>query len=251
MKLPTTKLSAYDLAGGHTVILASHYPLKKNQEIAQETEAIFEWLGVDRPFQIFLWLREDPRQIKANEWPSRRSINGGWTIPGSSAICVYREEEWERVVLHEMIHALEWDWKMPSAPAPCWGAEVGAYVPALFEAWTELLAEWFWCAWFHVSWQTQRRWQKYQATQILARHDDSKDGKWRENTSVFAYYILKTVLASHMPFLWLHQNGDTEMEREKFLCSIIPSGLKALEIEAESVSPEAMSLKMSTNFPKK
>ncbi len=245
MKEVTTQHMAFDLAGSHTLILASHFSIDKNAHVAYELEAILEWMGVDRPFQIFLWLREDPRMIEANEWPSRRSVNGGWTIPGSSAICVYREEEWERVVLHEMIHALEWDWKMPEKPSLCWGAEQGIYMPALFEAWTELLAEWFWCAWSHVSWDLQRVWQRYQATQILARHDDSKDGKWRENTSVFAYYILKTVLAPYMPFLWLHQNGDTEQEREEFLCSIIRPGLHTLEEEANIVVPETMSLKMT------
>jgi hypothetical protein len=246
MKLPTTQLCAYDLANGHTLILASHFPKHKNSQVATTLEALMEWLGVKRPFQIFLWLREDPRIIAANEWPSRRSVNGGWTIPGSSAICVYREEEWERVVLHEMIHALEWDWKMPTKPAACWGTERGSYMPALFEAWTELLAEWFWCAWFSVPWNKQQKWQTTQALQILARHDDKKDNYWRENTSVFAYYILKTVLSKHMPFLWLHQNGDTDSEREEFLCSIVQPGLAELEEMAESVTPESISLRMTS-----
>lgn len=245
MKESTTQHFAYDLAEGHTLILASHYPSEKNLTVAQETEALLEWLGTGRPFRIFLWLRDDPRKITANEWPSRRSVNGGWTVPGSSAICVYRDEEWERVVLHEMIHALEWDWKMPETPSTCWGADTGIYMPALFEAWTELLAEWFWCAWYHIPWKKQQIWQQYQATQILARHDDTKDGKWRENTSVFAYYILKTVLANHMPFLWLHQNGDTEAEREEFLCRIIRPGLAELETAAERVVPEGLSLRMT------
>lgn len=235
---------AYDLKKGHTLILTSHLPVYQNNAVAEELDRILMWLEPDRPFQVFLWLRDDPRSVKANEWPSRRSINGGWTIPGSSAICVYREEEWERVVLHEMIHALEWDWKMPTQPDACWSVHSGIYTPALFEAWTELLAEWFWCAWKSVSWPTQRKWQEFQALQILARHYRT-NSLWKENTSVFSYYILKTTLAPHMPFLWIHYNGDTEDERKKFLCKIVPSELHRLEKLAEKVIPTEISLCMT------
>lgn len=244
MRYPTTQAQAFDLRGGHTLILTTHWLPAKNAAVARELEGILEWLDPGRPFQVFLWLRDDPRILGANEWPSRRSVNGGWTIPGSSAICVYREEEWERVVLHEMIHAMEWDWTMPDAPDTCWSANPGQYTPALFEAWTELLAEWFWCGWTGVPWSQQQAWQEQQALQILARHDRMHTA-WKENTSVFAYYILKTALASHMPFLWIHQNGDTPSERKAFLCRIVAPELQRLEVAAESVKPVPISLRMT------
>lgn len=234
----------FTLHNNHTLFLISHHSDEKNAKVAQELNKLLCWLDPKRPFYIFLWLREDPRHISEQEWPSRRSINGGWTIPGSSSICVYREEEWDRVVLHEMIHALEWDWKMPETPDTCWSANPGSYTPALFEAWTELLAEWFWCAWHSVSWSQQRKWQEFQALQILARHDLRKR-PWDENTSIFAYYILKTALAPHMPFLWMHNNGDTSSERKEFLCRIVQPELKRLEALAEKTQPVSLSLRMT------
>jgi hypothetical protein len=235
---------AFDLAGGHTLLLVSHQSDSMNASVAKKLQSLFQWLDPGRSFQIFLWLRTDPRWLDTKDWPSRRTVNGGWTIPGSSAICVYREEEWDRVVLHEMIHALEWDWKMPDTPDACWSANPGSYTPALFEAWTELLAEWFWCAWNGVPWETQRTWQTRQALQILARHD-TKRSNWSENTSVFAYYILKTALAPYMPFLWLHQNGDTPEERKTFLCRIVQPELLKLEKMAEQTRIEPISLCMT------
>lgn len=250
MRDPRTRTVAFDLAGAHTLLLASHHSDQHNQEVAKKLEGIFQWLDPVRPFQIFLWLREDPRQVNTGEWPSRRSVNGGWTIPGSSAICVYREEEWDRVVLHEMIHALQWDWKMPEVPDTCWSANPGSYTPALFEAWTELLAEWFWCAWNGVAWTQQRKWQEEQALQILARHD-RKQTDWSENTSVFAYYILKTALAPYMPLLWIHQNGDTPIERNAFLCRIVGPELARLEEKAIQVRIKPLSLRMTVSMDQK
>ncbi len=251
MKLPTTNAYAYDLSGGHTLLLVAERPVDR---VAVETEALLEWLGPQRPFCVVLWWRDDPRRISATEWPSRRTVNGGWTSSGSSTVCVYRSEEWDRVVLHEMIHALEWDWRMPEKPAACWGASEGQYSHALFEAWTELLAEWLWCGWHArssdkkgVSWESQRTWQDFQATQILARN---RTKKWSENTSVFAYYVLKAALAPHMPFLWLHQNGDSAEERERLLCRLVRPSLASLRSKSESVHPKAISLRMTKDFAK-
>jgi hypothetical protein len=151
---------------------------------------------------------------------------------------VYRSEEWDRVVLHEMIHALEWDWQMPTKPFPCWGLESESDLfPALFEAWTELLAEWLWCVWHNVSWETQRAWQDKQAVQVLVR----QKGPWKENTSVFAYYVLKSTLAPNFAFLWIHGNGDN------VLCDLVQPELTRLRslAKAKTTTPETISLRMS------
>ena len=74
----------------------------------------------------------------------------------------------------------------------------GKLMDALGEAVTELLAEWFWCI-VHSpdsdlvgeTWAKQKQWQLKQAYQILAR----RPVIWSEDTSVFAYYILKAALA--------------------------------------------------------
>lgn len=218
------------------------------QQVAKKCGKMWEWLGVPRLFTFVLWWRDDPREIAANEWPSRRSVNGGWTSQNSSIIYVYRSEEWDRVFLHEMIHALGWDWKMPEKPLPCWGLPTGSkIVPALFEAWTELYAEWLLCVWHSddfSAWEYQRAWQDTQARQILARVS-STNQVWSENTSVFAYYVLKAALAPQIAQLLLFGNGRTAEEREEVLCRLAVPGLHHLSESLPLPLPHSMSLRMS------
>jgi hypothetical protein len=239
--------TAYDTPSGHTLLLfaTADEESELGYRLAGELETMLSWLGVTRRFNVLLWWRDDPRRIEADEWPTKRNVNGGWTRAGSSTICVYRSEEWDRVVFHEMIHALEWDWKMPQAPLPCWGlGDASNTSPALFEAWTELYAEWLWSAWTGVSWARQRRWQNEQAVQILARHA-RRGGTWDEDTSVFAYYILKAALAPHVEFLLLFQNGDSGDERQAVLCSLAAPELEKLRRTASRTMPRSISLRMT------
>jgi hypothetical protein len=216
--------------------------------VATEAFSILRWIGVPLGFTAVLWWRDDPRELTADAWPTRREVNGGWTTPGDGIVYIYRSEEWERVMIHEVIHALRWDWKMPQKPLACWGLPDGSeIVPALFEAWTELLAEWMWVAWgfedLEAAWGNQRAWQEMQAVQILARHDDAHP--WKENTSVFAYYVLKAALASWVAELWVFGNGGDAAEREKILCSLAGPELDRLRGLADRTRPVAMSLKMT------
>jgi hypothetical protein len=120
--------------------------------------------------------------------------------------------------------------------------------PALFEAWTELLAEWMWVAWHFEgieAWYSQRAWQEKQAIQILARSGHEEGEPWKENTSVFAYYVLKAALAPWVAELWVHGNGESSAERERILCSLGGSELDRLRGIAETVKPVAMSMRMT------
>lgn len=208
-----------------------------------ETNALFAWLGVPPGFTLILFWRDDPRNIAADEWPSRRSVNGGYTYPGSNNIIVYRQEEWDRVLIHETIHAMKWDWDVPAKPMPCWGLGSNAVLaPHLFEAWTELYAEWLWCGWHNKSWDVQYAWMCTQARQILARQGSRP---WNENTNIFAYYILKAALAPHIGFLWALQNGMTPAERAHVLCDLVAAPLAALRSDAIHEAPTEISMRMT------
>lgn len=213
--------------------------------VAQQTNALFSWLGTPPGFTLILFWRDDPRNIAATEWPSRRTVNGGYTTPGSNTIIVYRQEEWDRVLIHETIHAMRWDWEVPPTPLPCWGLGPQARLsPHLFEAWTELYAEWLWCGWHKKSWAAQLDWMRTQAIQILARAAQSKK-PWEENTNIFAYYILKAALAPHIGFLWCLQNGMTAEIRAHVLCDLVGEPLAALRAEAEHTTPLSISMRMT------
>jgi len=247
MNMPETRCYTVDLTGGGKLTLFTQDP-SEIQSISQQTNALFSWLGTPPNFHLKLWWRDDPRYIQTGEWPSKRTVNGGWTHSGSDTIHVYRSEEWDRVLIHEAIHALEWDWVMPSTALPCWNLQAGSQLsPALFEAWTELYAEWLYCGWHNIPWETQRAWQIKQAQQILARTTPAH--KWSENTNIFAYYILKAALAPHIGFLWVFGNGLTEKERNHVLCTLVSPELQKLRSASTRVSPEPISMRMTV--PKK
>lgn len=212
--------------------------------VANQTRQMLSWLGVKgRPFVFLLFWRDDPRYCAADERPSRRNVNGGWTVPGSMEIVVYRREEWDRVFLHETIHTMEWDWKMPTQPLSCWGlGEKAIVAPHLFEAWTELYAEWLWCGWHGMPWSAQCDYMDAQAVQILAR---AKGRDWSEDTNVFAYYVLKAALAPVFPFLWTFRNGETAEERNAILCHLVTPRLAELREAASRETPAAFSLRMT------
>ena len=238
---PATKGLKYELWHGSTLFLITPEPTK-SQDIARTTDTILKWLGAEPGFKIYLWYRYDPRELKANQWPTKAQVNGGWTIVGTPNIVIYRSEEWERVLIHEMIHGMKWDWKVGKTPAPCWKMNKTDKInPHLFEAWTELYAEWLACEWYGRSWAKQRKWQDLQATQILARATH----KWEENTSVFAYYVLKAALAPHFEFLWVFGNGKTPEEKQYVMCGLVTPELNRLRTFAKSTVPQDMRLRMS------
>lgn len=241
LKTPHVQPVAVDLRGGGKLLFVAqdHSTLPY---IASQTDALFNWLGTPPGFTLILFWRDDPRFIQAYEWPSRRSVNGGYTYSGSNTIIVYRQEEWDRVLLHEAIHALGWDWELPPHPMPCWGLSADSKLsPHLFEAWTELYAEWLWCGWHNKSWVAQKAWMRSQAVQILAR----ADAVWNENTNIFAYYILKAALAPHFGFLWGLQSKMDAATRNYVLCDLIAEDLAALRREAAGAKPQAISMRMT------
>jgi hypothetical protein len=208
--------------------------------ITTTVERLLLWLGVPAEFKVNLVMCDTLRQIKADEWPSRHSVNGGYAVPKSNNIVVYRAEEYERVILHESIHALGWDWPMGPTPPACWDVD-GTLAPHLFEAWTECYAEWLTCAYFDIPWAKQMAWQKTQALQILARAPTP----WKEDTNVFAYYIVKAALAPHIEFLLPFQAGKTTEEKSFVLCGLIAKTITHLRTEAKTIKPKTISLRMS------
>jgi len=240
---PATQGFGYELNSGATLLLVTPETDRKTTDrIAQTTDAILTWLGAPPGLRIHLWYRDDPRQINADQWPTKSEVNGGWATPGKPTIVIYRKEEWERVLIHETIHALKWDWTIGPTPKACWKLNTtDTIAPHLFEAWTELYAEWLVSAWYRTTWSEQREWQDFQAVQLLARAKEA----WHENTNVFAYYVLKAALAPHMEFLWVVGQGQTPEEQSYILCGLVTPELDRLRALAKQTTPQQMSLCMS------
>lgn len=160
---------------------------------------ILRFLGAPKGFVVNWWRIDKPRILEPGQFPTRAEVNGGWAYHGRNEVWIFRLEEWDRVLIHECVHALNWDIIPSVSVKNCMEASIGGnLVDALFEAATEFIAEWLWCI-IHseysdingTAWTKQKVWQLNQTCQILAR----REKKWEEDTSVFAYYVLKTALA--------------------------------------------------------
>ena len=180
---------------------------------------ILTFLGAPSGFEVTWWAVPVPRIIKPEQFPTRAEVNGGWAYRGAPAVYIFREEEWDRVLIHECVHAFNWDVRPSGHVKHCLeeALDGGQLTDAIFEAATELNAEWLWSI-IHspdndtsgITWQRQMTWQLNQALAILARHGQKP---WGEDTSVFAYYVLKAALAFEMEqFLtrWLAQDINVE-----------------------------------------
>lgn len=237
--LSTLYAHAYD-GNGYTILIWGDAP----KTVPEQAIQMLTWLGAPKGFQVYLFWRDDPRDAEADEPLSPENVNGGFAVPGISKVYVYRSEEWDRVMLHECIHALGWDWaNFPIQP--CWNLPSSSkLMPTLFEAWTELFAEWLWCLWYAPpedtkgdTWKQQRSWQDQQAIHVLARYK----GVWNETTNVFAYYVLKAALAPHMDLLLLLGNEVNQLE----ICELAGKGIQQLRDRAKHVKPSALTLRMT------
>ena len=193
---------------------------KKSDSLLNEASwafRILRFLGAPTGFTVNWWCIDKPRLVEPNMFPTRAEVNGGWAYRGRPAVWVFRLEEWDRVLIHECVHALNWDIYPSATVKACLEESInGTLVDALGEAATEIIAEWFWSI-IHspvkditgVTWEKQKAWQLKQAGQILARCPE----QWSEDTSVFAYYLLKAALAKEDTVFFLGwYSGDTSAE---------------------------------------
>lgn len=203
MEQSKTECSMYT-DGRYNLCLFTQEPLAETDSILIWLFRVLHFLGAPDGFQVNWWKFKADRVLQPGQFPTRTEVNGGWTYKGFNQIYMFRDEEWDRVMIHECIHAFNWDAHIVPSTQVCLEAELrgGTLKPAIFEAATELNAEWLWCI-IHSpehddmaeTWKKQMDWQKRQCLVILERKGDTP---WNEDTSVFAYYILKTVLAETM-----------------------------------------------------
>ena len=211
MGTKATWRSVRDERTGHTVHCVSDRPFSSLTEDLRKGLRLLAWMSA-RPVTWYWWDQPWTRELPANTDPGPEHVNGGWAIPGVPEVHVYRREEAHKVMLHESIHALGLDVPMEAASAvrEKFEKELGRRLwPHLGEAWTELYAEWLWSiaggartlGEVHERWNAQLRCSEQQAAAVWARIMDATED---ERTNVFAYYVLKWILMSHLAEVMLN-----------------------------------------------
>lgn len=195
--------SVRDERTGHAIHCVSDRPFADLTADLRLGLRLLGWMS-RRPVVWYWWDQPWTRELPANVDPGPEHVNGGWAIPGVPEVHVYRREEAHKVLIHEAIHALGMDVPMEAASAVRvqFEKELGRQLwPHLGEAWTELFAEWLWCAasrdlkTVRARWAAQLKCSEQQAAMVWARIMDSHEA---EQTNVFAYYVLKWTLMGHL-----------------------------------------------------
>jgi hypothetical protein len=207
-------LAVTDVNTGHTIHVVTDNRITDLMADLLLALRLMNWMS-SKPVIFYWWDQPWVRELPANVAPSRDHVNGGWAIPGSREVHVYRREEVHKVLLHEMIHALGMD--IPSALTdPVRGLfeeQLGRRLwPHFFEAHTELYAEFLWSIARSTSikdaerfWKGQERCSAKQAILVWTRTHNLTDP---EETNIFSYYIQKWVLMQHLAEVLLDPSGS-------------------------------------------
>lgn len=166
-------------------------------------------------------------------------VNGGVTWKQHGLVIVYRQEEWEKVLLHELLHFYEFDYHPSSMPSTSASVTVSKALAkenniqtrhgavALNEAYVETLTTLLYVAYSilrshavkSISYSAfKTRWRKAMATaqqhfhrQILKLLRHFRGGPWTETTHAFAYFVCKAALLFDLKGLlaWSDQHQTT------------------------------------------
>ena len=209
----------------------------------------------DETFKIKIWLTDDQKRLQHRINPSQRylgvrNVNSGCTIRDEidrriGRICIWRREECEKVLIHELIHAIRFDfYDYPSK----YNGKIFNYYDLtdanninLFEAYTEIWAVIFSSVIYALTdhdgtWeqireilQRETRFAMFQLAKIIDYFGYSsfseceffcaqgvasnQPRKFNQGSSVLSYYIIKTALLYNLDdFLsyCLHYNSPVE-----------------------------------------
>lgn len=184
--------------------------------------------------RLFYWDYPAIRQFPLKGPIEPIHVNGGATyVCNMMFINVFRREEAEKVLIHELVHGLCADVDTISVDnmiRNALGATTDLHLP---EAYTEFMAEWYYIVarWGHsqkaflYAWNTQIRYATSLVCKLLnfynRKHILDTKHPWNESTSVFSYYVMKTVLLHHAETVlletgaihkwpeWLHEYNKT------------------------------------------
>ena len=195
--------SVVDRETGHTIHVVSDRPSVALTAELHEGLRLLAWLS-PRPVTWYWWDQPWMRWLPADTVPGRDHVNGGWAIPGTPEVHVYRREEALKVMLHEAIHGLGLDVRAELVD-PVHGVfekTLGRRLwPHLGEGFTEFFAEWLWAIGRSRSLtEARRRWAaqlECSAAQAALVWSRTRGSRAAEDTNIFAYFILKWVLMAH------------------------------------------------------
>jgi hypothetical protein len=283
------------------VILTIH-SMKPLSSIRNYVKCVFTWLHLasnyacskcSRSLNINLYLTDHTKTLpRFGSVIGRSNVNTAYTTPcaESTDICIFREEEWFKVFIHESFHCLGLDFSgMQNTNAD---ALIGAIFKVnadirLFETycetWAEIIYSMF-LTFFSTKikdnygimagkldriLETEARFSLFQCVKVLDFNNmkysdlfmESKRRLYREDTHVLSYYIIKSLLLFNKnEFIdWCSQNNKVLLDFNKTshnvdkFCDLIRSlsTNKDFMLSAQRMEPWFIYNKLSNTLARK
>ena len=222
---------------GRTIHLRISSP-RPIQNFMQYVKRIYIWLYIASKYastqcsetiNINIYLTAHVKLLPVNgNTIGRPNVNTAYTTPCASStdICIYREQEWFKVFIHETFHNLGLDFsrmRITAADAHIQKMfKINADI-SLYETYCEIWAEIIHCQFLtffatHIKThydtmlgkldrmlETEARFSLFQCAKVLDHNhmvytdlfNESKRRNYREDTHVLSYYIIKALLLYH------------------------------------------------------
>ena len=206
----------------------------------EKLRRIHQWLYIANNYRnpdcsqklhIWLYLTHAPKLLDAEVVLGPHHANTAFTYPcrSESDIFIFREEEWFKVLIHETFHCYDLDFCRNVELSKLALTQIRDIFPRVshtdvrvFETYCETMAETLNLLFYldlelesrdnaiHEIIRLEQQFSVFQMVKVL-RHMGLKysdlfvAGEYREDTNIFAYYVLKTICLLHLPeFLESH-----------------------------------------------
>jgi hypothetical protein len=204
----------------------------------EKLHRIHQWLFIANQYRnpdcskklhLWLYLTHAPKLLDAEVVLGPHHANTAFTYPcrSESDIFIFREEEWFKVLIHETFHCYDLDFCRNVELSNLALTQIRAIFPRVnqtdvrvFETYCETMAETLNLVFYMATRDKENTVQEiirmeqqfsvFQMVKVLRhmglRYEDLfVAGKYREDTNIFAYYVLKTICLVHLPeFLESH-----------------------------------------------
>ena len=182
--------------------------------LCKRLEFLYKYLNFQNPFNFNIWLiplsikrifPNDSVQISFN------NINGGFTYVNGNDIYIHKEEEFPKVVLHEVLHHSKFDtgnqWSISELNTLREIFEISQesnFNPneAIIELWAEIyhlaFISYELSIPFNILYASELKWGIYQTDKLLKHKKTFKNPLWKEKTNAFSYIIIKTILLNNL-----------------------------------------------------
>jgi hypothetical protein len=163
-----------------------------------------QYFGIQNPMNIYIIFNPDKRYIPANGHIDCSHINGGFTKRGENGIFIIRQEEYSKVIIHEllhhsdMIHKEYWPHQELMRLKKQFNiASNTVLIPneAIIEFWATILYIHFLSFEYNISYNLlMQREMQHSLEQYHKIMHKQKNKPWYETTNAFCYIVFKCIL---------------------------------------------------------